>query len=237
MTAATLTSATTSATSTKRTSCDPAGSVTRSLLGYGVLAGPVYVTASMAQALTRDGFDLSRHSWSLLANGPYGWVHVANFVVTGLMLIAGAAGLRRALRGERAATWAPRLLTVSGIATIMSGFLKADPALGFPIGTAVDEIAVSPQGAAHLGVGAVSFLCFVAATVALGRRFRAEGRQRWAAYSIGTGVSFLAAFVGIASSTPGTQVTTLVFVAAVVNTFAWVCAVSAHFYRRTWVAG
>jgi hypothetical protein len=46
---------------------DPDARVTRSLLGHGVLAGPVYVVASLTQALTRDGFDLTRHSWSLLA--------------------------------------------------------------------------------------------------------------------------------------------------------------------------
>jgi hypothetical protein len=36
-------------------SCDPRTRVTRSLLGYGVLAGPVYVTVSLTQAITRPG--------------------------------------------------------------------------------------------------------------------------------------------------------------------------------------
>ena len=79
--------------------CDaqPADRVTSSLLGYGVIAGPMYVAVSLAQALTREGFDLSRHQWSLLANGGPGWIQIANFVVTGLMVIAFAVGLRRAL--------------------------------------------------------------------------------------------------------------------------------------------
>jgi hypothetical protein len=59
--------------------------VTRSLLGYGVLAGPLYVGVSLAQALTRDGFELTRHAWSLLSNGSLGWLQIANFLVTGLM--------------------------------------------------------------------------------------------------------------------------------------------------------
>jgi hypothetical protein len=62
---------------------------TRSLLGYGVLAGPFYVTVSLAQALTRDGFDLTRHAWSLLSNGSLGWIQITNFVLTGLMVPAG----------------------------------------------------------------------------------------------------------------------------------------------------
>jgi Protein of unknown function (DUF998) len=75
--------------------------VTRSLLGYGVIAGPFYVVVSLVQALTRDGFDLTRHAWSLLANGELGWVQVANFAVTGAMLVAFAVGLHRALAGGR----------------------------------------------------------------------------------------------------------------------------------------
>ena len=40
--------------------CLPAGNITRSLLGYLALAGPCYVVISLAQALTRRGFDLAR---------------------------------------------------------------------------------------------------------------------------------------------------------------------------------
>ena len=49
--------------------------VTKSLLGYGVIAGPFYVVASLAEALTRAGFSLARDDWSLLANGALGWIH------------------------------------------------------------------------------------------------------------------------------------------------------------------
>ena len=83
--------------STRDETCDPATAVTRSLLGYGVIAGPLYVVVSLAQALTRDGFDLTRHAWSLLANGSMGWIQIANLILVGAMTIAFAAGLRRAL--------------------------------------------------------------------------------------------------------------------------------------------
>src|SRR5258706_11269109 len=64
-------------------------------LACGVVAGPVYVVVSLAQALTRDGFDLSRHSWSLLSNGDLGWLQISNFIVVGVLTIAFAVGLRR----------------------------------------------------------------------------------------------------------------------------------------------
>lgn len=77
--------------------CSPASRITKSLLGYGLLAGPVYLVAAFAQALLRPGFDLAHDDVSLLANGAWGWVQVANFILTGVMVIAAAAGIRRAL--------------------------------------------------------------------------------------------------------------------------------------------
>ena len=64
----------------------------RTLLAFGVVAGPIYVLVSLVQALIRDGFDLTRHAWSLLSNGDLGWIQITNLVVTGLMTVAVASG-------------------------------------------------------------------------------------------------------------------------------------------------
>src|SRR5262245_47356484 len=168
------------------TDCDPATRVTKSLLGYGVIAGPFYVVVSLAQALTRDGFDLRRHAWSLLSNGNLGWIQVTNFIVTGLMTIAFAVGLRRALR-ER---WAPRLIGGFGLGLIGAGVFRADPAMGFPPGT--PEGTVSWHGTLHFAVGGAGFLCLIVACFVIARRFAP-------AWSRATGLVFLAGFAGIAS--------------------------------------
>src|SRR5215217_3055624 len=107
MTAQTITTGTTGSVGQH---CSPAARVTRSLLGYGVIAGPFYVAVSLVQALVRDGFDLSRHEWSLLANGSWGWIQMANLVLTGLMVIAAAVGFRRRMTGGIGRSSAPLLL-------------------------------------------------------------------------------------------------------------------------------
>src|SRR5262245_48845182 len=65
----------------------------RPLLRWGVVAGPFYLAIGLAQALLRDGFVFARHPLSVLANGPGGWIQTANFVVTGLMVVAAAIGI------------------------------------------------------------------------------------------------------------------------------------------------
>src|SRR3712207_1231734 len=102
--------------------CTPAQRVTRSLLGYGVLAGPIYVTTSLVQALAHDGFDLTRNAWSQLAAGPHGWIQMANLMLTGAMVVTFAVGLHRA----GPCRWAPRLIAVYGLGLVASGLLVVD---------------------------------------------------------------------------------------------------------------
>jgi hypothetical protein len=203
----------------------------RRLLACGIVAGPFYVVVSLAQALTRDGFDLTRHSWSLLANGGPGWIQIANFVLTGLLTVAFAVGLGRALRPGLGARWAPRLIGVYGASLVAAGLFRADPALGFPPGTPEGMADVSWHGLLHFVCGGIGFACLIAACFVVARRFAAEGRSGWAWFSRITGVLFLAAFAGIASGS-GNVVLTLAFVAAVVLAWTWVSALAAHLYQN-----
>src|SRR5215211_1229876 len=108
---------------------------TRALLTCGVVAGPLFIVVALIQAQTRAGFDLSEHPFSLLSLGDLGWIQIANFVVAGLLLVAGAVGMRRVLYPGRAAIWGPRLIGAFGVCVIAGGVFVADPALGFPPGT------------------------------------------------------------------------------------------------------
>jgi len=220
----------TTAAAATATGCTPADRVTKSLLGYGVIAGPFYVTVSLAQALTRQGFDLTRHSWSLLSNGVLGWIQITNFTLTGLMVLAGAVGMRRAMAGGAGARWVPRLVGAYGAALVAAGALRADPALGFPAGTPDGPGHVSWHGAGHLAAGGIGFLCVIAACFAYARRCAREGRRGWAAYSRATGTVFLLGFAGIASGSSAPALT-LGFVAAVLVIWAWMSAVCVTLYR------
>jgi hypothetical protein len=197
--------------------------VTRSLLGYGVLAGPFYLTVSLAQALTRPGFDITRHAWSLLSNGSLGWIQITNFVLTGLTIIAAAVGLARAVPSS---PWTARLVGVFGASMVAAGALRADPAMGFPAGTPDGPGTVSWHGLGHLAAGGIGFLCVIAATYVLARHLP----RGWAAYSRISGTLFLAGFAGIASGNQAPWLT-LGFVAAVIVIFGWLAAVSVRLYR------
>jgi hypothetical membrane protein len=195
----------------------------RLLLAAGALAGPVYLALGLAQALTRPGFDLTRHDLSLLSNGDLGWIQIGNFLLSGLLVIAGAIGLRRATGAGLADGAGPLLIAIYGVGLIGAGAFLADPALGFPPGTPADAHAISWHGLLHIASGAVGFLALIAACGVYGHRFRTQPEAGWAAYSLLTGLMFLAGFVGIASGS-GSTATILGFWLALVLAWSWLTA-------------
>jgi Protein of unknown function (DUF998) len=163
----------------------------RTLLGCCITAGPLFVVASLAQAFTRTGFDLGRHPISLLSLGSFGWIQIANFVVSGVLYLAGAVGLREALRPGRGSTWAPRLVAITGVGLIVAGVFTADAGAGFPPGGPVGAPAMSWHGVLHeVGFG-LSFVGAIAACGVFARRYAALGRRGWAAGAIATVVAVL----------------------------------------------
>jgi hypothetical protein len=107
---------------------------TRLLLASGTLAGPLFVLVAAIQVGTRDGFDLRRHPLSLLSLGDLGWIQISNFIASGLLTLAFAAGMRRTLHPGRAGTWGPLLVGIFGLGLVIGGVFVTDPDLGFPPG-------------------------------------------------------------------------------------------------------
>ena len=208
--------------------CTPAQRVTKSLLGYGVLAGVVFETSILVQGLTRYGFRIAHDDASLLSNGPLGWIQVATFLLAGAMTIAAAAGMRRAM----ASRWAPRLIALYGAGLVGAGIFSADPADGFGPGAPLGKAAhVSWHGAGHLIAGGIGFAALIAACFVVARYFSRRGRRGLALYSRVTGVAFAMAFAGIATGSSSSAVV-LPFYAAVLAAFTWLAIVSVHLYRH-----
>jgi hypothetical protein len=153
-------------------------------------------------------------------------------LVAGLMVVACAVGVRRALAAGRGATWGPRLLGLYGLGLVGAGAFVADPMNGFPPGTAAGRPEfISLHGMLHIAAAAIGFLCLVAACFVLARRFASEGRRSWSVFSSAVGVVFLAAFVGVASGSES-PVVILAFWVAVLMVWGWIAALAVHLYRQ-----
>lgn len=206
---------------------DLGAAVTRSMLGWGVVAGPFYLAFGLVLALTRDGFDLTRHPLSALMLGTGGWLQTMNLVLTGVMVVVAGVGLLRVPDGPGRRTAAPVILY--GAALFGAAAFPPDPVLGFPPGTE-SATTMSTSGLLHLVSGAIGFVALAVAAFATARWFARRGEGGLAVVSRIAGGVVLAGFLGGAALSSGPAGVGLLWL-AVVTGFAWLLVTSLRAYR------
>jgi uncharacterized membrane protein YhaH (DUF805 family) len=195
----------------------------RSLLACGAVAGPLFVTVSLAQVPFREGFDLTRHAFSFLLNGPGGWVQTLNFVATGVLFGAAAGGLGPAL-GGRAGSVARVLLTVVGAGLVVAGLFAPQPSYGYPPGAPEGMPSDLTTGSVVHGIAfVVSVVCYCAALVVAAWRLRRTGAPGWAAVCAASALLLLAI-----PATQGQAVGTVVIYVAVTAAYLVTAALFLH---------
>src|SRR5262245_43842199 len=200
---------------------------TRALLACGVVGGPVYVLVTLAQALTRDGFDMRQHRFTLLTTGDLGWIHQANMVLVGVLTVLFAVGVSQMLQKVRGAVWAPRLLMLFGIAYIFGGLLTADPVVGFPPGTTQEMVHKTWHGVVQNASRTASTLCLARASLVIASRFAAQGRSGWA-WFYGTAIPLVFIALTAVGFAIGINGGGLAFLA---TPWVWLTALAIYLYR------
>ena len=172
------------------------GRATSSLLTCGIVAGPLFLLIFAIQAFARPEFQFTRSEPSSLSIGPWGWVQIANFAIGGLLVVAGALGLRRLLRATKGGFWGSLLLGVCGICQIGLGLFVTDPIRS--------PASMTLHGRMHLVFGAIGFTALMFACFVFARTFISLSHNLWAAFSAITGLLFLAAFLSAAKASQST---------------------------------
>jgi hypothetical protein len=201
---------------------------TRALLACGAVGGPLYVTVTMAQALTRDGFDLRQHRFTLLTTGDLGWIHQSNMVLVGVLTVLLAVGVRQMMGTGRGAVWGPRLLGLFGLAYIFGGLLTADPVAGFPPGTTAEMVQKTWHGVVQNASRGVSSLLLIATSLVIARWFAADGR-RGSAWFYGAAIPVVFVALMAVGFALGINPAAPAFLA---TPWIWVTALAVPLYRR-----
>src|SRR5579859_3712872 len=158
---------------------------TRFLMWCGVVGPLVFVTVFMIESATRPDYNPLRSMVSELSLSEYGWQQIANFLVSGTLVLAFAGGLRRVSPSGLGSSWG-LLLTVTGLGLLVAGVFVCDPGLAYPAGAP----AVLPFGSGtwhnmlHSIGGVMVFLSLPAAMLLFARRF--AGDRRWNSWMVPT---------------------------------------------------
>jgi hypothetical membrane protein len=168
---------------------------TKLLLACGAIAAPLFIIIFLIEGATRADYSPLRHPVSSLAIGGLGWMQSANFIVTGLLMLAFAVGLRRAVQPRGGSTWGALLVTIVAIGLVGAGVFVTDPISGYPPGTPNMVAQHTLHGTLHDLFSSLVFLGLPIACFVFARRFAGWGERGWSIYSVVTGVVFIAAFV------------------------------------------
>ena len=88
----------------------------------------------LADGALQPDYDSINRWGSELSNGEWGWVQIANFIVTGLLTMAFAVGVRHALGSCPGSRAIPTFTGILGFCLIVAGVFATDPNPGFPPG-------------------------------------------------------------------------------------------------------
>lgn len=201
---------------------------TRLLLTCGIVAGPAYVAATLAQAFTREGFDLRQHRFTTLTVGDLGWIHQLNMVLVGTLTMLLAVGVQRVLQGGRGAAWVPRLLALFGAAYLLGGLLTADPVAGLPPGTTPEMLHTTWHGVVQNASRGVSTLLLLATSVMVARWCVAERQRGWA-WCFGAGIPVVFGGLTAAGLLIGGNPSAIAFLA---TPWVWVTAFALYMRSR-----
>ena len=166
---------------------------TKALLLCGAMAGSFFIVAWFLEGLTRAKYDPMRHPISSLSIGEFGWMQVTNFLITGMLTLALAFGLRRLRQLRSKSIWASILIGVVAIGFLGTGFFVTDPMNGYPPETPVLLVPPTLTGLLHLIFSALvlglPITCFLLAPL-----FAEQGERGWAIYSSITAIMFISTY-------------------------------------------
>lgn len=209
---------------------------TRGLLSCGLAAGPAFITTFLVEGAIRDRYRPWRHPVSSLALGPRGRIQTANFAVTGMLVLAGAAGLERG--GDLAlSTRAGRVLIgAAGAGLVGAAVFATDPVSGYPPGTPDALTQPSRTGVMHNLAAFPVFLGLPAAAFTCGWQAVRTGHGRFGLYCAATATTMLAttalAGAGFGQSPRLVNLAGLFQRASIVTGFGWLTALSAQAFTR-----
>lgn len=187
--------------------------ITRSMLGWGVVAGPFYLAFGLVLAFTQAGFDITRDALSLLLLTDVGWLQFLNLVLSGIMTTVAALGLYRTPKWPRTAAV---LVGFYGLCLVLSAI--------FPPGN-------DTAGLLHFVFGGLGFFALgIAAFTAT--HWLGEHWQHGALFSRLMSLVIIIAFAtggALSATAPGVGVT-LIWL-AVLAIWTWLAVASITAYR------
>lgn len=204
----------------------------------GALAGMVgsvlFVSVFTIEGYLRPGYDPGSMFVSELSLGPRGWIQIANFITTGLLVLLFTRAIAAEFKAGKASKAGPILLTVIGFSLLVSGPLVMDPA-------STPRELMSLRSRLHWSFGSLMFSLSPLSCFVFWRRFRRDAKWRslaWWTLAVAVITSAAVVLMSIgpkrppASANAWSEWSGLIQRAVLIPYFAWLYTFAVSLYRR-----
>lgn len=163
---------------------------------FGAIAGLFFTFSWIIQGALRVGYNPLMAPVSSLAIGSLGWIQVATFFITGILLILFAYGLwkRSISEYKRISKLGPILLFICGIGLIGAGCFTTDTTNGYPEATVILDDYPNFSGPTHKLFAGLIFLGLPLACFAFFNYFSEKKEVKWRIYSFLSGLLLIITF-------------------------------------------
>ena len=124
-----------------------------------------------------------------------GWTQIANFLITGSLLVAFSFGFRTSLRSALVGIWAPWLVGLAGVGLIGAGACVSDPGFGYPSSLPLRVAQFTTRGHLHDLFSMFFFVGIPSACISFARIFAVEKQHAWEMWSRVASIAMIVAFV------------------------------------------
>lgn len=211
--------------------------LTKVLLACGIAGPSIFIITFFIEGALRQDYDPMRYAVSSLSIGERGWIQIMNFLVSGTCIILFAIGQRRILRGSFGGMWGPLLIAIVGIGLIGAGIFVSDPVYGYPSDLPLLLKQESTNGLLHQRFSGFAFLGLPIACLVFRRKFKKEGKKKWAGYClfscIGMFSIFIVAGIGFARAVENLAAIAGVFQRlSIIIGLTWIAVLSWYYLRN-----
>jgi len=168
---------------------------TKALFICGAIAGPLFISAVLMEGATRTDYNSFRYPLSSLSIGELGWMQIANFILTGILLLIFSIGSKQIFNSSKRKFRGHLFIMLVGIGLIGAGICSTDPVYGYPPDKPLMLAQFTVRGHLHDAFSMLVFICLPAGCFVFRKRFITAGENGWANYSAISGFAIIVTFV------------------------------------------
>jgi hypothetical membrane protein len=170
-------------------------STTKWLLTCGQLGCILFIVMFLIQGQLRDAYTPLKFPISSLSIGHWGWIQVANFLISGSLIFLFAIGFRRATPLLKNSLWTSRLISAVGFGLFGAGLFSSDPVYGYPMAEPIRIAQFTITGHLHDFFSIFVFVCLPIVCFKMRYRFKEFNNKKWATYTLISVIAMLITFI------------------------------------------